>query len=467
MIPGYSGGQELLKIVLPASQFPQEAGTFTLTIGQLTVTKPPAPGVFTNTARVFYDDPNLSTQCTAGQYNSLDPQNSRDDPATQQINCAADATFRTANSASGQFSLVKTVQGDYDSTPQAFPNVAHVKLNGGTADYALNWTNTGAPTLQGVTLYDIFPYVGDTGVSGSQAGESRGSQFRPVLTSVDPAPAGVTISYSASTNPCRPEVYPAQPSGCVNDWTTDPSSLGGLANVAAIRVTSTAAYATGTGISIGYQESVPTVSKDQIAWNSVAAFAETTTGTSLLPAESPKVGITASDHRLSISKSVSAPSAGFGDSVTYTVAVGNVGTATSDPTTARDVLPAGLTFVSADHGGSYDPNTRTISWPVPALARDTHTDFTVKATVDAQQDAATITNKATVVDPAGYSPVIGTDPCPNDPTAACVSLTVPITPKGLASTGMQIGLASGLALLAIIGGGGALLARRPRGGRAS
>ncbi len=463
--PDYSGGQELLKIVLPASEIPQEAGTFSLTIGQLTVTKPPAPGVYTNTARAFYDDPNLSTQCTAGQYNSLDPQDSRDDPTTQQINCAADATFRTANSASGQFALVKTVQGDYDSTPQQFPNVAHVKLNGGTADYALNWTNTGAPTLQGVTLYDILPYVGDTGVSGSQAGESRGSQFRPVLASVDPAPANVTISYSASTNPCRPEVYPAQPSGCVNDWTTDPSTLGGLGNVAAIRITSTGAYATGAGISIGYRESVPTVSKDQIAWNSVAAFAETATGAALLPAESPKVGITASDHRLSIGKTVNVPAAGFGDSVTYTVTVGNVGTSTSDATTVQDRLPAGLTFVSADKGGSYDTSARMITWTVPALARDAHIDFTVTATVNAQQDAPTITNSAVVTDPAGYSPAIVTDPCPDDPTAACVNLSVPVTPKGLAMTGVQIGLEGAAALLAILVGAVVLLlSRRARRG---
>jgi uncharacterized repeat protein (TIGR01451 family) len=236
--------------------------------------------------------------------------------------------------------------------------------------------------------------------------------------------------------------------------------LGGLGNVAAIRVISAAAYATGTGISIGYRESVPTVSKDQVAWNSVAAFAETTTGTALLPAESPKVGITASDHRLSIAKTVSAPSAGFGDSVTYTVTVGNVGTATSDPTTAHDRLPAGLTFVSADNGGSYDASTRMITWAVPALARNAHIDFTVTATVNAQQAAATITNSAVVTDPAGYSPVIVTDPCPDDPTAACVNLSVPITPKGLATTGVQIGLGGAAALLAILVGAVVLLINR-------
>ncbi|MFC5500927.1 hypothetical protein ACFPJ4_01595 [Lysinimonas soli] len=461
LTPDYSNGQELLRIVLPASEIPRESGTFTLTIKQLTVTKPSAPGVYSNTARVFYDDPDLSTRCTAGQYESLDPQGSRDDPATQQINCSADATFRTATSSSGQFALTKTVQGDYDSSPQEFPNVAHVKLDGGTAQYAINWTNTGAPSLQGVTLYDIFPHVGDTGVSGAQAGESRGSQFQPILASMDAAPAGVTISYSASANPCRPEVYPAQGPGCTNDWTADAASLGGLSKVLAVRVTSTAAYATGAGITIGFRQSVPTVSKDQIAWNSVAAFARTTSGTALLPAESPKVGITASDHRLSVGKTVATPSAGFGDTVTYTVTVGNVGTSTGDATTAQDRLPSGLTFVSADHGGSYDAASRTVTWPVPALARDTHLDLTVTATVDATQNATRITNSATVTDPAGYSPAIVTDPCSTDPAAACADLTVPLSPHGLALTGVQtVGVGLGIALLAIIAGGAALVWRR-------
>ena len=404
VIPNYVGTQQLLRVVLPATQIPQEAGVFTLTIGQLRVTKPTAPGVYTNTAHVFYDDPNLSTACAAGQYQSLDPEGTRDDPATSQINCSADATFRTATSASGQFNLVKTVQGDYDAAPQQFPNVAHVKLTDGTAAYGIHWTNTGAPSLNGVVLYDILPFIGDTGVSAAQAGEQRGSQFTPTLAGVDAPPTGVTIAYSASSDPCRAEVYPGQPAGCVDDWTTDPATLGGLSAVTALRITSTAQYATGEGIDIGFHESVPTVSKDQIAWNSVAAFAQTTTGAALLPAESPKVGITASDHRLSITKVADATSAGFGALVTYTVTVGNVGTSTSDPTTASDQLPAGLDFVSADQGGSYDPATRAVTWPVGALARDTSIAFTLVTRIDAEQTRPTLTNRATVTPPPSYSP---------------------------------------------------------------
>ncbi len=452
VIPNYSGTQELLRITLPSAQIPHEAGLFTLKIGQLTVTKPAAPGVYTNAARVFYDDADLTPSCVAGTYQSLDPSDVRSDPAASEVNCEADATFRTVTSASGQFNLVKTVQGDYDTTPQQFPNVAHVKLTSGTAVYGIRWTNTGAPTLNGVVLYDVLPFVGDTGVSGAQAGAQRGSEFTPVLASVDPAPADVTIAYSASTDPCRPEVYAAQPAGCANDWTTDPTTLGGIAKVTALRITSTASYATGQGVVIGFSESVPTVSKDQIAWNSVAAFAKTTGGAALLPAESPKVGITASDHRLSIAKTGDVAAAGFGDAVTYTVKVGNVGTVTSEPTTATDHLPAGLDFVSADRGGRYDAATRTVTWDVPALARDIDTSFVVVARVDAEQTTSTVTNTAGVANPPGYSPPISADPCTADPTEACADVTVPVTNHALAFTGVELTAA------AIVGPGVAILA---------
>ncbi|MBW8871966.1 MAG: DUF11 domain-containing protein, partial [Leifsonia sp.] len=204
-------------------------------------------------------------------------------------------------------------------------------------------------------------------------------------------------------------------------------------------------------------------SKDQIAWNSVAAFAQTTTGAALLPAESPKVGITASDHRLSIAKSGDVSAATFGERVTYTVTVGNVGTATSDPTTASDRLPVGLDFVSADNGGSYDAATRTVTWNVPALARDTATAFHVVVAVDAEQSSSKLINTAGVVSPAGYSPPISDDPCTADATEACADLTVPITLHALVQTGVQLAIAEILLpSLAILLGVTLLLIRRRR-----
>lgn len=453
-------GQDLVRVTLPVAKLPAEAGQFTLTLSPLTVNKPSTPGVYTNTASVFYNDPDLLPACANGEYDPADANALRGDPTAIPANCVANATFRTVTSTSGQFQLTKTVQGDYDSTPQQFPAVGHVKLTSGVANYAINWTNTGAPTLNGVVLYDVFPYVGDTGVSAAQATEMRGSQFQPLLAAVDAAPTGVTIAYSAATNPCRPEVYPGQGT-CTNDWTTDPTDLGGLANVMAIRLVSSAQYLTGEGFSLGFQMSVPTINKDLIAWNSVAAFGKTTAGVALLPTESPKVGITASDDRFTLGKTVNAAHAVPGDRLTYTVTVGNTGTRDSVPTTVKDQLPVGLTFVSATSGGTYDAATRTVSWSIPAIVRDDTLQLVVTATVDANQADDEIVNKATIINPRGYSPPVIDAPCTTDPTASCARTTVPVTPV-LGFTGAEFPIVALLAGILAVGVGAVLLFLRTR-----
>ena len=63
----------------------------------------------------------------------------------------------------------------------------------------------------------------------------------------------------------------------------------------AVRLVSNGDYDTGEGFALGFRMSVPAVAADEVAWNSVAAFARTTGGVDLLPTESPKVGITATE----------------------------------------------------------------------------------------------------------------------------------------------------------------------------
>ena len=53
----------------------------------------------------------------------------------------------------------------------------------------------------------------------------------------------------------------------------------------------------------------------------------------------------------------------FGDEVTYTVNITNVGKSNAVNVAVRDVLGEGLELISAD-GGVYDPITRTITWTV-------------------------------------------------------------------------------------------------------
>ena len=459
LVSDHAPGRDLLRITLPAGEFPAEAGRYTFVVSPIIVDKPTDPGVYTNTARVFYDSADLSPSCAAGAYDSTDPDGVSVGGALD-ANCLASATFRTVTSTSGQFQLGKTVQGDYDSSPQAFPAVGHVRLTNGIADYALTWRNTGAPTLEDVVLYDVFPHVGDVGVSGAQAGSARGSQFQPLLASVGGVPAGVTVSYSASADACRPEVYPGQ-GACVNDWTTDPATLGGLDQVLAVRLASSAQYVTGEGFTFGFAMSVPTVSKDLIAWNSVAAYAQTTGGSALLPTESPRVGITASDDLFSLDKTVDDAAAVPGDLLTYTITVANIGTRTSVPTTLTDTLPAGLDFVSADAGGVYTASTRTITWTVAALNRDDDLVVTVVGRVGSVQRAAEIVNRAMLVNPPGYSPLVVINSCPPGP-GACAITAVPMTPALLGLTGGAWAIAAAAIGTLLIAAGVAARFVRPR-----
>ena len=155
-----------------------------------------------------------------------------------------------------------------------------------------------------------------------------------------------------------------------------------------------------------------------------------------------------------------------GDTLVYTVTVGNTGTRASIPTTVRDDLPAGLTFVEASADGSYDAATHSVTWSIPALARDESLELEVTATVDARQLVGELVNAASIVTPPGYSPPIVVDPCADDPAASCARTTVPVTPAALGATGSAI--APGIlvaALLALAAGVTAVVLRR-RAGRA-
>src|SRR5213076_2793833 len=69
---------------------------------------------------------------------------------------------------------------------------------------------------------------------------------------------------------------------------------------------------------------------------------------------------------LGITKTASPPTPTLGQNVTFTVTVTNNGPDTATGVVVTDLLPAGLTYVSDDGGGSYDPNLGP--WTVGALA---------------------------------------------------------------------------------------------------
>lgn len=469
VIDNFTGTQQLIRVTLPASSFPVQANRFRLALGGFVITKPATPGTYTNTAQTFYDATNLSGNCYAGTYSSDDSAGLRGSTTTATGNCQAAATYKTVTSATADYSLVKKVKGDLDPDFRSSPAIGHVALDQGIADYQLIWTNTGSPALNGVVLYDILPRVGDTGITYLQHSTPRNSEFTPTLASVEPAPAGVTISYSSAANPCRNEVFPdVQNVGCAAaSWTTDPATIGGLGQVTALRIEATNGYATGAGFTVGLGLSVPKINKNMVAWNSVAAFAKNASGgQSAGVTEAPAVGITGSLHGLALDKQVDATAAKPGDRLTYTLTATNIGTSASAQTIVKDVMPAGLDFVSADNGGSYDTTSRTVTWTLASLAPDDDVVFTVVGTVGQLQLTNSLVNRALVVNPPGYSLPTYALPCDPSSDATCIGVTVPVSTlsfTGASGIRIAIGVGMVLTLLGVM----ALLVMRFRRRRAA
>lgn len=247
----------------------------------------------------------------------------------------------------------------------------------GAVEYLIHWENSGQPTLSDIVLYDLLPGVGDTGATSATTGQ-RGSAFTPVFTGLTGAvPTGAVVEFSASANPCRPEVHPAQ-GVCDNDWTADAAALGGEAQVRALRIVLSGSWAAGSSINLRFGMSIPVgTDSGRIAWNTVAQRAHSG-GAPLAVGETAAVGITMPAEVLvsKTSPQASAPVA-VGDVVEYEITATNQLPSAANGITVSDSLAAVLqyasynddavAFLSTDAGiplGSvvYAPGARTLTW---------------------------------------------------------------------------------------------------------
>ena len=116
------------------------------------------------------------TTSTPSTFESSDPMDLDGDGATNENYCQWAASLTVPPGGGPAFGLVKSVQGNLDSAPKYSPGIGYASP-GGSGTYALTWTNTGGKNLTNPVVYDVPPYVGDTGASLGQAGVARGSQF--------------------------------------------------------------------------------------------------------------------------------------------------------------------------------------------------------------------------------------------------------------------------------------------------
>ena len=110
--------------------------------------------------------------------------------------------------------------------------------------------------------------------------------------------------------------------------------------------------------------------------------------------------------------------------VTYTIEVFNAGPADATGVVVEDVLPAGVTFVSASGQGSYDAATGL--WNAGAILRDESAFIDITVSVDLDTAGSTITNTATRI------AVDQGDAVPNNDTAS-----VDIFPDSYADLGVS------------------------------
>lgn len=94
---------------------------------------------------------------------------------------------------------------------------------------------------------------------------------------------------------------------------------------------------------------------------------------------------------LSITKTLSNPGSIYiGEKIIWTITVYNDGTANANGVYVNDTLPNGLTYVSDDSGGNYNPTTGI--WTIGTLANGTNVTLIVTTT----NKAGSITNFALV-----------------------------------------------------------------------
>lgn len=244
-------------------------GNGTLTLPELSVKATPTgdAAAGTNTAHFFVGDATNAVAPVYGNARTVDTTDVDLDGATTDVFSRGSGAI--AVQASPLIGITKEIcipdagaADGCDWVPNP-PVPVGVQPDASSIRYRVTLTNTGNAPLSNLVAYDVLPYIGDTGTTTATANTPRGSTVKEELSSVSNVSAGVTLAYSTSTNPSRPEVYSGPATG---GWTAP------LAGASAIRAT-VASLAAKQSVSFEYLAALVGGSADQIACNTVAANA--------------------------------------------------------------------------------------------------------------------------------------------------------------------------------------------------
>lgn len=195
--------------------------------------------------------------------------------------------------------------------------------------YRVTLVNGANTVLTDVVGYDVLPFVNDL----------RGSTFAETLNEITEQSSNVALTYSNSSNPCRPEVLATNPN-CDADWTADSEGAN------SIRAAVTGSLAPGESASFVFTANVVEgAPADAIACNSVAVDSAGT-----LPSEPRPVCATTQEADLAIAVPDRLPlQAGRPGVVPFTVT--NLGGSVAAPATVEIEVPAGIRITSLTPAG--------------------------------------------------------------------------------------------------------------------
>jgi uncharacterized repeat protein (TIGR01451 family) len=236
---------------------------------------------------VDWDDSIPRVVCPTGVADSDDLDGDGD---RTEIICRSSQIGAAVN-AQAVMESAKWVRGDLDTDWQRYPQVGSI-TPGGTFDYRLMLTNVGNVSTTNITIIDVLPHIGDTGVIDLSP---RDTQWEPTLESVITAPPGVTVSYSTVINPCRPELVPTGPPGCnPPNWSTSPPADLTLVQAMRFDLGAIVLDPLETFEILWTMRAPQNIIAGEMSWNSFGyAATRLDTGDPLLPSEPLKVGVTA------------------------------------------------------------------------------------------------------------------------------------------------------------------------------
>lgn len=238
-----------------------------------------------------------------------------------------------------------------------------VSPNATSIKYRVTIKNTGQTHLSNLVVYDVLPYPGDVGTSDASASTPRGSTVKEELSSLTAdSPTGMTIEYSTSTNPPRPEVYSGATSG------TWGATMSGASAIKAAIATLNA----GASRAFTYEAALVGAAADQMACNSLAISADT-----MVDSEPPRVCATTQEADFGIDVTARLPlQAGRAGVMPFLVT--NGGGSQSATATVRISVPDDVDVVDLTPDG-WDCTAPSTTGPVDVTCVPVNGDGTTRS----------------------------------------------------------------------------------------